>query len=68
MFIPSETMDCAEEGTPNNENDSGSLLVVVSGDAAETDGMLFDVVVDDSGAVAVASTDVVLVVDGGTST
>jgi hypothetical protein len=37
------------------------------GVTAETDGMLFDGLVDDSGAVAVAFIDVVLVVDGGTS-
>lgn len=53
------------EGEDRVELD-GSLHVVVSSDAAETDGMLFDGPVDDSRAVAVTFIDV-LVVDGGTS-
>jgi hypothetical protein len=56
--------DSAGEGRVELDD---SLLVIVSGGAAENDGMVFADGVDGNGVVAVASTDVLLVMDGGTS-
>jgi hypothetical protein len=53
-----------DEGSEYNVKVDGSLVVMIAPGAAENDEMLFSKAVDDANAVAVASTSVLLVVDG----
>lgn len=74
--IGTESVEDVDVPLLDEDNDSAgedrvelddSLLVIVSGGAAGNDGMVFAGGVDGNGAVVVASTDVLLVMDGGAS-